>query len=80
MYLRVLENEVRNARPSRGRKAQFEESYLEVRMFNIGHGECILIIFDGDRGWLIDSGSNSITRNRVLGENLINYLEQHSLH
>ncbi len=79
MYLRVLENEVRNARPSLGRKAQFEESYLEIRMFNVGHGECILIIFDGDRVWLIDSGSNSITRNRVLGENLINYLEQHSI-
>lgn len=80
MYLRVLENEVRNARPNAARRAEFEASHIEVRMFNTGHGEAVLVVFDNDCAWLIDSGcSNHPRRNEILGQQLISYLEQHSL-
>jgi hypothetical protein len=76
MYLRALENEARLARPSSQRKKAFEHSSLEVRMFNVGHGEVILVIFPDDRTWLIDGGSsNSPGVNSTLGQRLINYLE-----
>lgn len=80
MYLRVLENEVRNARPNAVRRAEFEASHIEIRMFNTGHGEAVLLVFDNGRAWLIDSGcSNHPRRNGILGQRLINYLEQNSL-
>lgn len=80
MFLRVLENEVRNARPSAQRKAEFEQSFLEVRMFNVGHGEAILLVFPGKRAWLIDGGSsNSSSDNKKLGDGIVAYLEERGL-
>lgn len=55
MFLRVLDDEARNARPSAARRAAFASSHLEVRMFNVGHGEAILIVFD-------DSQACGVTR------------------
>jgi len=80
MFLRVLENEVRTAHPSAQRRAEFEQSFLEVRMFNVGHGEAIVVVFPGKRAWLIDGGSgNSASDNRKLGESLVDYLEERGL-
>ena len=79
-FLRVLENEARNARPSAARRAEFAESCLEVRMFNVGEGEAILLVFPQKRAWFIDGGSsNGSTLNRKLGEGLIAYLEERQL-
>lgn len=61
-------------------KAEFEHSYLEVRMFNVGHGEVILLIFPQRRAWLIDGGSsNSSNLNEKLGEGLVDYLGERDL-
>ena len=79
MFLRVLEDESRNARPNAGRRAEFERSHLTVRLFNVGHGEAILVVFDGKRAWLIDSGNNSRPRNKFLGQRLIDFIEDHDL-
>jgi len=80
MFLRVLENESRNARPNATRRAAFEASHLEVRMFNVDHGEAILLVFDGGRAWLVDSGcSNARPRNELLGQRLLDYLEVQGL-
>lgn len=80
MFLRVLESEARKARPSALRKAEFEQSCLEARMFNVGHGEAILLVFPQRRAWLIDGGSsNSSTLNEKLGEGLLAYLGERDL-
>ncbi len=79
MFMKVLEDEARNARPNAARRAKFEETHLEVRMFNVGHGEAVLLVFDGERAWIIDSGSNSKPRNALLGQRLIEYLEEQNL-
>ncbi len=79
MYLRVLTNSARNARPRRSRRESFESSHLEVRIFNAGHGEAIILIFDRGRAWLLDCGSNSKPRNKRLGELILDYLEAKDL-
>jgi glyoxylase-like metal-dependent hydrolase (beta-lactamase superfamily II) len=80
MYLRALESEARLARPSSQRKTAFERSPLEVRMFNVGHGEAILLVFPDERAWLIDGGSsNSPGVNATLGQRLIDYVEARDL-
>lgn len=79
MFLRVLADEARNARPNAKRKVEFEDSHLEVRMFNVGHGEAILLIFDNERAWLMDCGTNSKPRNTLLGELIVDYLGERDL-
>lgn len=79
MFLRVLEDEARIARPNATRRAEFENSHLEVRLFNVGHGEAILVVFDGKRAWLVDSGINSQTGNTLLGQRLVDYLQEREL-
>ncbi len=44
-FLKILEGKARNARPKTGRKNKFAKSHLEVRMFNVGEGEAILLVF-----------------------------------
>ena len=80
MFLRVIDNEARNARPTAARRAAFATSHLEVRMFNVGHGEAILIIFDDERAWLVDGGcSNGVRLNDILGQQLVTYLVDNDL-
>ena len=79
MFLRVIEDGARNVRPRKALRRLFEDSHLEVRMFNVGHGEAILLIFDDERAWLMDCGSNSQPRNQRLGESILAYLEERHL-
>jgi len=79
MYLRVLENRSRNARPNRRRRTTFDASHLEIRMFNAWHGEAVLVISDDERAWLMDCGTNSIPRNILLGEGIVDYLQVQNL-
>lgn len=79
MFLKALEDRARDARPRANRRAAFEASHLEVRLFHVGHGEAILVIFGNNRAWLIDAGSNSERRCKLLGERLIAYLDERDL-
>ena len=79
MFLRVLENEAQNARPNAARRAELADAHLELRMFNVGHGESILISFEDGRAWLVDSGVNSWPRNELLGQRLVDFLEARGL-
>ena len=75
VFLKVLEDEAGNAVPNSERKAAFEQAPLEIRMFNVGGGEAILLIFPGNRAWLVDGGSsNSPNLNQKLGDGLVTYL------
>ncbi len=69
-FLRVLENHARRVLPGTARKSKFEKSHLEVRMFNVGDGEAILLVFPQKRAWLVDCGSGTgKTRNQTLAKN-----------
>ncbi|MGH9878817.1 MAG: ComEC/Rec2 family competence protein [Nitrososphaerales archaeon] len=55
-------------------------SFLEVRMFDVGAGEAILIIFPSSTAWLIDGGStNGKIKNQETGEMLAQYLNDENL-
>ena len=79
MFLKVLENEARESEANASRRAGVDNRHLEVRMFNVSHGEAVLIVFDQKRAWLVDSGINSRPRNKLLGQRLIDYLEERHL-
>ncbi len=79
MFLKVLEDKATHVEPRKPRRTAFECSHLEVRMFNVGKGEAILLIFDDERAWLMDCGTNSRPRNNRLGELMVEYLEEHDL-
>lgn len=80
MWIRALESEALSAQPGATRQASFAASNLEVRMFNVGEGEAILVVFPGRRTWLIDGGcTNSFVPNAQLGHLLVGYLEDHDL-
>jgi competence protein ComEC len=80
MWIRALEDEARSAQPGATRRASFEASSLEVRMFSVGEGEVIVVIFPGGRTWLIDGGStNNLAPNEQLGQLLVSYFEDRGL-
>src|SRR2546428_9783310 len=80
MWICELEDEARDAQPRAVVRDSFEASNLEVRMFNVGEGEAILVIFPDRRTWLIDGGTtNNLQPNETLGELLVGYLEGHAL-
>jgi competence protein ComEC len=80
MWIRALENESRSAKPSAARRAAFAAAELEVRMFNVGGGEAILVVFPDKRTWLVDGGvSNSPIPNATLAKLLRTYLETNGL-
>lgn len=79
-FFRVAENRIRKVSPGKTRKSQFAKSHLEVRMFNVGGGEAILLVFPGKRAWLVDCGSGSGDRkNETLGTRLAEYLAERGL-
>jgi competence protein ComEC len=80
MWVRALESEAHDARPSEARQSSFAASSLEVCMFSVGEGEAILVVFPDRRTWLIDGGtSNTAGLNAKLGGLLVGYLEAHGL-
>ncbi len=79
-FLKILERKSRNARPRAARKKKLAKSHLEVRMFNVGEGEAILLVFPKKRAWLIDCGSsNRDPKNTTLGTKLAAYLKKRKL-
>jgi competence protein ComEC len=80
MWFRALEDEARRARPGAARQRAFDASHLELRMFSVGEGEAILLIFPGGRTWLVDGGTtNRPGPNDDLARVLIRYLEGRGL-
>ena len=79
-YLKVTENKAVPAHPDAARRTKFAKSNLEVRMFNVGDGEAILIAFPNRRAWFVDGGSGvSPTKNQQLGERLAAHLRERKL-
>jgi beta-lactamase superfamily II metal-dependent hydrolase len=79
-FLKLTESKARTAHPNATRRAKFANSHLEVRMFNVGDGEAILIAFPNRRAWLIDGGSGSgTTNNQTLGQQLAAHIQQRNL-
>lgn len=79
-YFKVTQNSARIAHPGAARRASFANSHLEVRMFNVGDGEAILISFPGRRAWLVDGGSGiGPKKNQTLGQQLAAHLQQSNL-
>ena len=80
MWIRALPNEARGARPNGVRQASFNAGHLEVRMFNVGHGEAILLILPTGRVWLVDGGNtNNKSPNDELADLIVKHLEARSL-
>lgn len=73
-FLKVLESSAKKAVPGAARKVAFNDSHLEVRMFNVGKGEAILLTFPGKRAWLLEGGcTNSL---KELGPALAKFLNE----
>ncbi len=79
-FVKLTESKAQTAHPGATRRTKFANSHLEVRMFNVGDGEAILIAFPNRRAWLVDGGSGSGTKNnQKLGQQLAAYLHQRNL-
>lgn len=78
-FYRVVEDEATVATPSIDRQATLQAAHLEVKMFNVGKGEAVLIVFPNSNAWLIDIGCNSTSANTQLGNWVVQYLVDHDL-
>jgi competence protein ComEC len=80
MYYQVLPDEARVVRPGKARKKSFAAHHLEIRMFHVGHGECILVVFPNKDCWLVDCASGTGKRsNESLAEGVAAYLKDNAL-
>lgn len=79
-FLKLTESKAQATNPNAARRASFAGAHLEVRMFNVGEGEAILIAFPNRRAWMVDGGCGSgDKRNRQLGELLAAHLRERKL-
>ena len=80
-FYKVKPGRIDEAFPTSSRKASFAASHLEVRMFNVGEGECILVAFPNGRAWIVDCGSGNFNDgdNKRLGTLLGAYLRGRGL-
>ena len=79
MYLRVTANKSIKVNPSNARKKNVAAG-LQVRMFHVGEGECVLIVFPNKNAWLMECGRTTGKKsNEKLAEDLIDYLEKNKL-
>lgn len=79
-FYEVSENRRRTRKPPLPDKSAFFARCMEVRMFNVGEGEVILLVFPGDRAWLIDAGCATYpSLNNKLAAALAKYLAKRGL-
>jgi len=79
MYLKVISNTSNKVSLSSTRKKKIA-SGLQLRMFHVGQGECVLVVFPGKEAWLVDCGRvKGKDSNEKLAEDLIDYLEKNKL-
>ncbi len=55
MYVGVTANTSVNVIPGNARKKKVAAG-LQIRMFNVGEGECVLIVFPNKDAWLMECG------------------------
>ena len=80
MFLRVVADGWQEVQPTPARQNAFDTRHLEVRMFHVGHGECILIVFPNNQAWLVDAGKGTHpSPNKTLAENLVTYIQNRGL-
>lgn len=81
MYFKVRRGRIDVASPTQARKNSLAANHLEVRMFNVGSGEAVLVVFPNDRVWIVDCGSSNhiMGDNRILGQGLAGYLANEGL-
>ena len=81
MYLKInSEGRARQAKSVSSSKQRALRNGLKVKMFNIGHGEAMIISFGGSNAWLIEAGcGNHPTKNEILGNLILEYLHSEKL-
>ncbi len=75
-FFEVAANRATDVVVTESRQRSFASSCLEVRMFHVGEGEAVLVIFPDKRTWLVDGGCS---RNPALGKGLAAYLASRTL-
>ena len=79
-FYEVFENRRKRAQLTPQEELDFFASCLEIRMFNVGEGELVLLVFPNDRAWLVDGGSSTgTTINGKLATALADYLKKREL-
>ncbi len=81
MFFKVRRGRIDQATPTAIRKASFAANHLEVRMFNVGAGEAVLVVLPDGRVWIVDCGSGNHPKgdNRKLGKGVANYMAAEGL-
>ena len=80
MFLEVVADGSNVVHPTAARQSSFAADRLQVRMFHVGHGECILITFPNNHAWMVDAGRGSgDTANETLAGEIVSFLETNSL-
>jgi competence protein ComEC len=81
MYLKInSEGRVRQTKSVSSSKRRALRNGLKVKMFNIGHGEAMIVSFGGGNAWLIEAGcGNFPSKNELLGNLLLEYLDSEKL-
>ncbi len=81
MFFKVRRGRIDHAAPTPSRQTSFEANHLEVRMFNVGAGEAMLVVFPSGRVWIVDCGSGNHTMgdNRILGRGIAGYMAAEGL-
>ena len=79
VYVRVIASKSIGVVPSKARKKKVAAG-LQVRMFHVGEGECVLIVFPNKDAWLMECGRTTRKKgNEKLAGDLIDYLEREKL-
>lgn len=79
-FYEVRYKKLKRVNLSAARKRKFDRSCMEVRMFNVGEGEIILLVYPKKQAWIIDCGVKKKTKhNATLGTKLKKYLEDRNL-
>lgn len=79
MYVGVTANTSVKVIPSTARKKKVAAG-LQIRMFHVGEGECVLLVFPNKDAWLLECGrTKGKKKNEKLADDMIDYLEKNKL-
>ncbi|MCH8978622.1 MAG: hypothetical protein IH945_05190, partial [Armatimonadetes bacterium] len=80
MFLTVKDGKATTAKPSNAYKKKFRKDCFEIRMFHVGHGECIVVSSPDKIAWLIDAGQGTgEKKNKKLADQIVAYLDDKKL-
>lgn len=78
-FFTLTPDDARRALPGNERRGTFNARHLEVRMFNVGEGEAILVVFPQRRAWIVDCGTETSAHRQRLGQEQAAYLAREGL-